>query len=950
MTPFLQLVAEDLYSKYNSDLSNVCLVFPGKRAGLFFSRHLSKLVNKPVWLPPMKTISDLMAELSGLQIADPLILIFRLYEVYRKKRNTNETFDNFYSWGEILLNDFDDIDKYLVDTKQLFQNLSDLREIENRFTIPEEQLEIIRIFWKNINIHEPGPFKEEFLTIWEQLHAIYVLYKESLRAKGIAYEGMIYREICEKIQTGTDVDLPYDKFAIIGFNALNECEKLFFQYLSSNGRAQFYWDYDSYFIENTWHEAGFFIRDNIKRFPQSFGADIKFRNLQTPKSIKVIGIPSGIGQAKLIPTILNDFGTSQVNPNDTAVILADENLLIPVLSSLPDVINEVNVTLGYPFRLTPVHSFIELIIALQRSVRVQRNTLKYYHRDVVAILNHPYIQTICAEEAKAVQKLIIQYNLVYLSESDLYKHDYLKQLFQLSQTGNNFVEYLLQIGFTTVNRLKALGGGSRENDFHLEYWFTFLTALNKFKEILNSDKIELGSPVVFKLIRSIASRLSVPFKGEPLSGFQVMGVLETRNLDFKNIILLSANEGVLPKTDASVSYIPYNLRKGFGLPTIEHQDAIFAYYFYRFIQRAENIALVYNSQAINNTGEMSRFLYQLKYEPIFSIKEISLNYSIHIPDEKEIIIPKDKEILDTLLKYTDPNHNYYLTPTALSNYLECSLRFYFKYIVKIKEKEEVTEDVDGSMFGRLLHYAMQFIYNSYIGKPILAKDLEQKLNDDTIENAVKEAFRKEYFKSDKSIDELHGKNIIVYEVLKKYIKEILEKDSKYAPYEIIALENQYKSVVSIGSSGNLHTVNVGGVVDRIDKKDNLLRIIDYKTGVVETTCSSLEQIFDRSGNTKRVSAIFQSLLYANVLSKQIGMEYSDVIPAIYALRKIFMHDFDPYLYVSKQKINGFSQVEKEFTDSLKVLIEEIFNPAIPFTKVEDKTKCEYCAYRLICHR
>lgn len=945
MTPFLQLVAQDLYKQHGAGIQDVCMVFPGKRAGLFFNRHLSKLVDKPIWSPPLKTISELMTELSGLQLADPLLLTFQLFETYRKIRKTDETFDNFYAWGEVLLSDFDDIDKYLVDASQLFQNISDIREIEKRFTLPEEQLHIIQGFWKNVNLYDAGPFKQEFLSVWAQLHEIYKAFKDSLRTQGIAYEGMIYRDVYEQLKSGSNIQFPYKKFAVVGFNALNACEKEFFVYLDKTGKADFYWDYDAYYVSNDWHEAGFFIRNNLKLLPQRLPEEV-FNNLTQPKDIQMISVPSDVGQTKMIAALMKDWLMQNTDLTDTAIILADEQLLIPVLSSIPAEIKDVNVTLGYPFRLTPVHSFIETVISLQRNMRIQSNNSKYYHKDVMAMLHHPYVNTISGTETAELMEYIVKNNRIFLTEFELHKNAYLKLIFQLPSDGLAFAKYLLLLGTTTATELKKRSTGNKESDFHLEYWFTFISALNRLIEILKTGKIEAGMPVIFRIIRKMTSGLSVPFKGEPLAGLQIMGVLETRTLDFKKVIVLSTNEGTFPKTEAAVSYIPYNLRKGFGLPAIEHQDAIFAYYFYRLIQRASKVSLLYNSQPPNSSGEMSRFLYQLKYEQAFVQHETWMNFSISFPGEKDIVISKNAEIMEALNKYTQPESGAYLTPTALSAYMECSLRFYFKYIVEIKEKEEIAEDIEGSMFGKLLHYAMQVLYLPYLGKEISVQDIQYIVKDSAIEDAVMAAFRKEYFKNDHHSEALHGKSIIVKEVLIRYIQKILEKDSEYAPFIPVALEERFKTLVKIGDK----QLTVGGVVDRMDIVENNYRIIDYKTGNVEMASSSVAQLFDRTGNTKKYAPIFQSLLYCQVILQQDKFRGKPVTPGLYALRKIVDKQFDYHLRIDKKVVEDYSLVADEFQSLLYQLFHEIFNSDVPFRKVEDKAKCEYCGFKGICHR
>jgi CRISPR/Cas system-associated exonuclease Cas4 (RecB family) len=947
METFLKLVANHLYSKYQNDIQDICMVFPGRRAGLFFMRHYKEFVkDKPLWVPPVRTISELISDMSNLQIADPVILIFELYKVFRVVRNSDETFDSFYPFGEMLLNDFDDIDKYLVDTSQIFQNISDLKDIENKFSLSAEQIELIRQFWKNVNLYEPGPVKRDFIGIWNHLNQIYSAFTKVLSEKGIAYEGMVYREVCNNLKEGNVPGIPFKKFAIIGFNALNECEKVFFTFLQKNNLVDFYWDYDQYYIQNKWHEAGFFIRENLDKFPNSLPSSM-FSNLTGEKDIQIISAPSDLGQAKLIPTLLESVDDGSMERNDTVIVLADEQLLIPILSSIPQTIKEVNVTLGYPFRLTHVYSFFELLLKLQKSARNMGGIMKFYHRDVLALLNHSYPQIICETDCQELIGYIINNNQIFLTSDDFRKNDYLKDIFRIITNTTEYLDYLAHVGNTTIDGLKQSQKMDDNTNFELDYWFTFLTAINRLKETICQDSIEIGIPILFRLLKKVVSALSTPFKGEPLAGLQVMGVLETRAIDFSNVIILSANEGIFPKSDSSASYIPYNLRKGFGLPTIEHQDAIFAYYFYRLIQRAKKVVISYNSQPSNRAGEMSRYLYQLRYENVFSVKEKSVGFSISLSDEKPIAFPKSKPIMDFLLTYIVGSETpRYLTPTALSAYMVCSLKFYFRYIAKIKEKEEITEDIEGSVFGKLLHSAMENIYKPITGQLITDEVFGIINNPAIIDQAIMDAFGSVYFKSNSRNEILHGKSILIKEILKKYISEILNKDKQNIPFTILSLEKSYQMEFGLGENKLI----LGGVIDRLDLINDSVRIIDYKTGHAEFSCPSIPALFDRDGDTSRYSAIFQSMLYALVIKNLPEYASCRVYPGIYGLRKIFTDDFDCSVSVNKSKIADIELWKDEYENSLREIVSELFNPSISFVKTDNKKKCEICAYKEICHR
>jgi len=952
MTPFLKSVAEYLHQTYQSELQDVCLVFPNRRAGVFFSRYLAQYIDKPIWMPQVQTISELMKDLSGLHPADPLTLVFHLYQVYTKEKKTTETFDEFYYWGEMLLNDFDDIDKYLVDPKQLFQNLSDLKEIEKQFSLPEEQIKVIREFWVNIKLHEASPLKDDFISVWTVLYNVYNEFRQLLQSKGLAYEGMMCRQVVNNIRGEKPMNMPFHRYAIIGFNALNECEKAFFLYLKKNDLADFFWDYDDYYIENEWHEAGFFIRKNLELFPQPWTMPAQ-KSLTSPKNIQIIAVPSDIGQAKLISTVLQNMNVDRNRMADTAIVLADETLLIPVLSSLPDEVSEVNVTLGYPFRYTPVYSFFEALIAMQKNVKQFKDgSYRFYHRDTTALLNHPYVQKICGVEANLLLSYILQYNRVFLTKEEVSKHEFLTQLFSISKSSGDLLNYLTEIGAKTARLVSVNTDIQSEGNFHREYWFTFITAVNRLNDLLSSENIPLEIPTLIRVLRKMISALSIPFKGEPLAGLQVLGVLETRTLDFSNIILLSANEGVLPKSDASNTFIPYNLRKGFGLPTIEHQDAVYAYYFYRLIQRAENVTLLYNSQGGNKAREMSRFIYQLKYESVFKITEQSMNFRVSLSDEKDIIVYKSVEVMEALLRFTAETENSrFLTPTALNAYLECSLRFYFRYVAKIYEKEEVTEDIEGSMFGKLLHKAMEEIYSQFL-KTSMTKEMFDDLigNKVFIEAVILKAFAVEFFKKPDDTPQLHGKSLLVKEVLRKYIFRILEVDRSLAPLIPLEFEGSFETTIPVQSNGKVISVRIGGKIDRIDQIEDTIRVIDYKTGPINRKFYDIPGLFESEGKNQSKEA-FQILMYAFILSEHNDYRNSPIVPGIYGMREIFGSKFESRLYQGKKEfIDSIYQVKEEYAEGLKQLLEDIYNPELPFVKVEDKKVCEYCNYKAICHR
>lgn len=953
MNTFLHHIAEDLYNRYGDNISGLCLVFPNQRAGLYFKKYLSELTANPIWSPKTTTINDLMQEISGLTIADPIKILFELYQIYKKAKKSEESFDDYYFWGEMMLNDFDDIDKYLVNPNDLFKNLESLKSIQNQFSyLTEKQIEAIKQFWQSFDPEKHSAHQQDFISIWNVLPDIYKKLNERLTALGIAYEGMIYRKVANLLEGNKPLNLSHEKYVFAGFNALNQCEKKLFHFLQNNQRAEFFWDYDETFIQDTHHEAGLFLRENIKNFktPLSFSNKNISLLSKGQKNIEIISVPGNVGQAKIITEKLK-LAKNEIteSPDNTAIVLADEDLLIPVLQSIPNSIENVNITMGYPVINTPIYSMLEHVIELQKNAK--KNS--FYHKDVTAILNHQYINTYFSKEATNLVQFIRTNNRIMISKDELSTTQFFSLLFNKIESYTDLSEYLLTI---LHHIYQSLSQNKLENTLHTpslekEYIYHIYLSINRLKDVLQEQQVEIRMDTYIRLIRKIIRNLRVPFTGEPLSGLQVMGILETRLLDFKNIFITSVNEGVFLKTESSLSFIPYNLRRGFGLPTIEHQDAIYAYYFYRLLHRAQNVTLAYNSNTDGlQTGEMSRFLYQLKYESPFNIIEKSLRYDININQPKEIHIEKTPEIQEVLHSYlSSSKENKYLSPSGLSSYLRCKLKFYFRYVAGLKEQDEVTEEIDAPMFGNILHEAMDNLYQHFKGKTVLPETLSEILKDGRqITASIDHAFNKNYFKNHKA--DYSGKNIIIREIIEKYVKQLVKRDAEIAPFEIISLEDTYKIEIPINSNEASETVKIGGKIDRVDKLNNQIRIIDYKTGSDTLDYKNIEALFadKKSGQN---SAVFQTFLYAKFY-KDIKKPELPVIPGVYSTKHLFDNTFEYRIYNKETKsyISHYNEVADEYLQHLTHLIEEIFNPAVAFTQTDEISNCEICPYRKICHR
>ena len=626
--PFLKEIASILLQPGAYNLPETCVVFPNKRARLYLGKYIGELTDKPVWAPRYLTISELMEKTSGYLYADRLTLMFELFKVYEQVTGTDESFDTFYPYSETLLADFDEIDKYLVNAADLFGNLAGLKSFEGRFSyLTEDQIVLIRRFWNTFDPENISEGQKTFLSLWDILPDLYTGLKCNLQKEHIAYEGMAYRKAVENLYENKDIPgLEHNKYLFVGFNALNTCEEKLFRYLKNQDRAEFFWDYDSWYTSDDIHEAGFFIRKNLRNFPPK----VTFNHealLNDHKRIHFIPVASNTGQAGALPFIFDKLGlNAQAEQHNTALVLADESLLIPVLYAIPGDITEINVTMGYPLAGSAVFSLIDSLYQLRRNARPGTNgQTAWYFRDILTILEHPLLQSSYREFYEPLQKKIIEQNLIYLQAKDIFLVHRNDIIFRDLHGSVDVCKFLLDIIADVMHRLETneINHGS-SYQVQLQALSHVYSSLTRLQDILSIQLVAPGQDILFRLIRKLVRTMHLPFSGEPLAGLQVLGLLETRTLDFDNVIILSANEGILPPASEMPSFIPYSIRSGFGLPTPEHIDSISAYYFYRLIQRANNVVLVYDcSTGGLHTGERSRFLHQIDYEMPFKVTEIT---------------------------------------------------------------------------------------------------------------------------------------------------------------------------------------------------------------------------------------------------------------------------------------------------------------------------------------
>lgn len=959
METFLQLVAHDLYQKIGEGLGRTAVVFPNKRASLFFNECLAAESVHPIWAPAYISISDLFEQLSELQKGDPIRLVCELYKVFREETKTLETLDDFYFWGELLISDFDDVDKNLVNADRLFANLKDLKEIMDDYTfLDKEQEEAIHHFFQNFSLEKRTELKQRFVLLWNKLGDIYRHYRERLRTLGIAYEGMLYRDVMENLDM---TRLPYDYYVFVGFNVLNKVETLFFQRLQDAGRALFYWDYDTFYVSSAFekhseytNEAGEFILRNLKQFPNQL-PETCFDKMRSFKQVRLISAPTENAQARWLYGALATL--PEIDKN-TGVVLCNESLLLSVLHSLPGNVRDVNITMGFPLRQTPVYSLVQALMELQTD-GYDSHEGHYLYETVLAVLRHPYVRQL-SEAAEKLESQLIRKNRFYPLPSELKQDTFLELLFSPVMGLSGLCRYMLEV-LQKVSVLYRQTEESNNMDFleqlYRESLFKCYTLINRLLRLIENEELSgLKMNTLRRLLDRLLVSAAIPFHGEPVVGMQIMGVLETRNLDFKNLFVLSVNEGQLPKGGNETSFIPYNLRKAFGMTTIEHKNAVYAYYFYRLLQRAENVTLMYNTSSGGlNRGEMSRFLLQLMVEYPHDIVHEYLEAGQSPQAKRDICIPKTPAIMKRLYQSYDirTNEEALFSPSALNTYLDCKLKFYYRYVAHLKAPEDVTAEIDSALFGSIFHRAVELLYRELTAnsKEIRKDDLELLLkNEIKLQSYVDRAFNEIFFHSgtDES-PKYNGTQLIHSKVINSYLKQLLRNDLQYVPFSMEAMEKQICEVVDIDTPSGKMQVRIGGTVDRMDAKGNTLRIVDYKTGGSPKVPENLVQLF--TPGKDRPGYIFQTFLYASIMCRK---QHLQVAPSLLYIHRASSLSYSPVIEMGEARkriqVNDFSVYEKDFREKLLELLDEIFNPAIPFNQVKDTALCEFCDFRRLCKR
>ncbi|MDO6436571.1 PD-(D/E)XK nuclease family protein [Cyclobacterium sp. 1_MG-2023] len=958
MEGFLKRTAAELLQR-GLDVKNIQVVLPNRRAGLFFTKYLGQLVSRPTYMPKVITIEDFFYDIIGKRPADKLSLIYELYKVFKSLSGSNEAFDRFYFWSEMILKDFNDLDQFLVSPEKLFVNLKEQKILESDWSfLSSDQIELIQAFWASFESRDRF-HQEKFLRFWDVLFPLYQGFNSSLQTLGLAYGGSIYREVVENLDNVPPSDM---KTFFVGFNAFTGAEEKLIKHYVKNFGAEIYWDIDQYYLNASSQEAGMFFRDykKDKILGPTFPEITPNKIVEKERQVKTYAVPLKINQANMVGAILEAIPQKGENWEETVVILPDEQLLFPVLNLLPDNVNKVNVTMGYPVKHTPIFTFLEAVVDLQRYSKIVNEELMFYYKPVKELLSTVYLYDHAPEFSQHLIDEFSKNNTLYVSSKVLKEGGPLfAQVFQ-PMTTTNLMDNMLGL-------IKMLADPLEENSMERTYLFQCFKQMNRLKVIVDKEiKEEVNIAFLLRIFKQVFGEIKLPFKGEPLQGLQLMGVLESRNLDFKRVIICNMNEGSFPPSNSMNSMIPFNLRKAFGMPIQEQNDAIYAYTFYRLLHEAQEVHLLYTTAGEQGkVNEKSRYIHQLQIEMNQDgvQKEDTITHiPVNLSPTRAIVIEKDKSIMDHLRKYTKSLNGGWepvsFSPSALNVWLDCRLKFYLSYIAGIDVPEEVQEEVDPAIFGNLVHKSLENLYMGYIErkkrKVLQVSDIEELK--DFVYPAVMKAIMEQYFLKEEENPQLTGQLVIARDVLQKYLQGVLLKDKLSAPFEIISLEagKKYRAFVPIHTNGEELTVALGGIIDRVDRIGDTVRLIDYKSGQDKKTFKSVESLFDRDSSDRNKAAMqtfFYGLLYeANFPDNQYFLK-----PALFNLRDIFKDDFNPYLqenyeYRKYNEVNDYAAYREAYVSSLKSTLEEIFDQSQVFDQTTDLKKCEYCPYVEICSR
>ncbi|MCE3229000.1 MAG: hypothetical protein K0S32_3551 [Bacteroidetes bacterium] len=947
--PFLKSVADHIFEHYKDNVEKLCIVLPNKRGALFLKQHLATSFAKTIWLPTIISAEEFITEVSQLKSIEEIDLMCHLYESYKVCYGENaEPFDSFAKWGQLILQDFNEIDRYLADSEQLYENLKDIKVIEN-WSLGEENL---------------SPFQVNYLEFMNSLGAIYKHFSAFLLEKRFAYQGLAYKEAVKNISSDSYTQ-KFDKVLFCGFNALNAAELKIFNHLYQNKKAEILWDADEYYLHDKQHEAGLFLRNNFSLFQQK---EPKFINkhFKEQKSFEIISVPKQIGQSQVVKQCVQNYIDKGIPLDKVAIVLANEKLLWPVLQQLPEDVQYVNITMEYPLRYTSTYALIDSLLQIQLSYAKQERKQKYvYYKDLISLLQQPLFNSFIESKGLTVNINHIIKEITARNISFIYQK-HLKEFFQ-GENATLIPYFSEEIHMAELCKLfsSCLNGlqehfietkGSDKVFLELEYLAIIIKNLNRLQEILQYQ-VHFSNIRAFKqLFSQVVGNSTASFIGEPLRGLQIMGVLETRTLDFDHLILVNVNEGVLPSGKSINSFIPNDLKKAFGLPLYLEKDAIYSYHFYRLLQRASEITITYDSETDTfGKGEKSRFITQLQFElknynpDVIITEKVAGTFDVP-PDLKNVIdVEKTSSSLERIVRKAKDNGQYGgLSPSSLIILKECGLKFYFRYGAGLKEIKKVEENAESGTFGSILHLSLENLYKDFIGKIVPVEELKAQIP--KIENTVKNSFAT-FFET----DELMGKNLLQFEVIKVYVEKLIKNDLQWLTklsgsnnvLTLNALEKEFSAPLQVNIGGTKETIYIKGKIDRIDMYNGNVRIIDYKSSIKyndKFVFTSFEDLFSNLNTNKQ----FQLIMYAWLLYKNNFCSPEYMQPGIVPFKEFLPEPQN--ILAGKQPL----KFDKEFLDNFEAhlitFIEAIFDENHNFSQTKDVDICEFCPYDQVCNR
>lgn len=988
MTTFLHDVAEYLLNHYSEKFRDCCVVFPSQRSSVYFCDELKRLNSNVIWLPKMFTIDEFIHKIGNLKVASPIAQLAVLYQIYKELADADEPikkadateekkktgFDKFFPWAQVILADFNDIDKYLVDANALLRNIQEIKQLDSSVDyLTEAQLDAIKEFF-NVVYSGDSDMKKRFLDIWQKLLPMYEQLGKRLNDSGLAYDGQVYRRAADIIGS-TDFELPFEKVFFVGFNAVTRSEERVFSVLKAQDKALFFWDFDQSYIDDPMNEAGRFLRRFVVEFaePDDFKTSHSFDN--SDRQITVLASPTVSGQMSVVAERLAQTPDGEIS--DTALVLADENMLMNAIEHVSPYVADMNVTMGYKLKNSVAGQWVEQLIQLQSNKHTTDSDTTFYYKNVVTLLQHPFF--ISASPDFAVEMAgRIKSEAIFQVPTDVFEpDDFARTIFTPIGTPHDFSAYVLGI----LKHLMSIWGQlpeDVENQWNIqqELVYRLILQIQQLDTELASEQLEIEMPTYYQLLRKYVASLSVPFSGEPIKGLQVMGFLETRNLDFRNLIILNVNDGVLPVDGSSPTFIPFSLRRGFGLPTHEDREAMYAYYFYRLLQRAKNVTLTY---FVGNTdgkrGEPSRYIMQLVYGGS-AVNQQVLRSDISFDAATPLTIVKNENTMRQLSAYVADGRPLddvkRLSASAIVTYQKCPMMFYFSKVLGLDSDDDIDENIDARQFGNIFHSAICEIYKGFVGKSVTGDDI-RALTDEFKMSKIDKAFIEEMFPKATAkrakiesgecqlIKELNGNNCMVYNVICEYVKLQTNYDADTAdksPIEFIELEKEHNILLPVEIGGKRLKIKFGGFIDRIDHTNGETRVIDYKTGSNEVECNLLEDVFEPA-NINKYKGILQTLIYCMMFDHD-NPKHDVLAPYLFKTTKL--GSGESFKVRSKGKGKGknietdafadgnYMRVADRVRDFMQQTLTAIFDAETPFVQTTDEDQCSHCNFSYLCNK